>query len=60
MAIDELNAYDELTALEALIATEADTAQLEVPNNDPVMLGAFKLPVIVNPDPDIINDPVID
>jgi hypothetical protein len=35
-------------------------AQLAVPDNDPVMLGAFKLPVIVNPDPDIVNEPVID
>ena len=30
-----------------------------MPSNEPVIRGAFKLPVIVIPDPVTINDPVI-
>jgi hypothetical protein len=47
------------TLTDAVASPTKLLAQLAVPCNEPVMLGAFKLPVITNPDPDIISSPFI-
>ena len=53
-AVSEFGAYD---AEIAFCATEADTAKLEVPSNDPVMFGKLALPVTFK-DPLTITVPI--